>query len=107
MDNRMLSIMYEAFLDNITLGALFRKLRRPGAPTEVIEQGNAVDYVTDLIKAPQNPARRRIHARLQRAFRKKDGEPVIRGAIFEKKDEWIQRAAEDVESKHGELVEHC
>jgi hypothetical protein len=40
-----MSIFLEAFLDGVTGAGLFGKLRRPGAPTELIDSGTVEEYL--------------------------------------------------------------
>ncbi len=40
-----MSIFLEAFLDGCTCAGLFGKLRRPGAPTELIDSGTVEEFL--------------------------------------------------------------
>jgi hypothetical protein len=41
----MANVLFEAFLDGITCAGLFGKLRRPGAPTEIVDSRSVEEYL--------------------------------------------------------------
>jgi hypothetical protein len=110
MNDRMLGILSQAFLDNITLGALFGRLRRPGAPEELVDEREIVDekpiraYLADLYTGHQTKIKRQIQRRLRKA--------IDRHRASQHRDgSWrVDTEAEDVARtvyEEAELVEHC